>query len=90
MIGICYDVYMRTTLMLDDDIADSVRALAARLRCPMRDVINNALRAGLDQVGKQGMAKPYKTTPRPLGLRAGLSYDNIQELLEQIEGPGTP
>ena len=76
--------------MLDDDIADSVRALAARLRCPMRDVINNALRAGLDQVGKVGAAKPYKTIPRPLGLKAGLSYDNVQELLEHIEGEGAP
>ena len=74
--------------MLDDDVADLVRALAEELRCSMRDVINQALRAGLDRVGKAGAAKPYQTIPRPLGLKEGLSYDNVQELLEQIEGEG--
>ena len=72
--------------MLDDDIFDSVREVARKQSCPMREVINRALRIGLDQFGKTGASKPYTTIPRPLGLKAGLSYDNVQDLLAHLEG----
>ena len=36
---------------------------------------------------KQKPRKPFKVDARPLGLRAGLSYDNIGEMLETLEGP---
>ena len=49
------------------------------------EVVNEALRKGLKQT--EGIvAKPYKMVPLALGLKPGLSYDNIQELLDQIEG----
>ena len=35
-------------------------------------------------------AKPYRTKARPLGLRGGLNYDNIGELLARAEGEGHP
>ena len=81
---------MRTTLVLDDDLADSIRSLAERMNCSMREVVNRALRAGIDQVEKPAISKPYKTVPRPLGLKPGLSYDNVQELLDQIEAEEKP
>jgi hypothetical protein len=31
--------------------------------------------------------KPFKVTPRPLGLPPRLSYDCIPTLLEELEGP---
>lgn len=31
--------------------------------------------------------KPFVVHPRPLGLPPGLSYDNIGDLLEALEGP---
>jgi len=34
----------------------------------------------------QIVAKLYRTQGRPMGLRTGLSNDNIGELLAQIEG----
>ena len=52
---------------------------------PLKEVINAALRLGLDQVLKPPAAKPFRTQPRPLGLRRGLSYDNIAELLARAE-----
>lgn len=30
--------------------------------------------------------KRFVVHPRPLGLPAGLSYDNVEELLEALEG----
>jgi hypothetical protein len=77
---------MRTTLTLDPDVAAKAKRSAAKLGQPFKRVINSALRIGLDEVLKPAAAKPYKTKARALGLRPGLSYDNIGELLAQIEG----
>jgi hypothetical protein len=77
---------MRTTLSIDDDVMERARAIAAKLRTPFRAVINEALRAGLDQVEQPTKQRPYKTKPHAMGLRSGRNIDNIQELLAQIEG----
>ena len=77
---------MRTTLTLDPDVAAKAKKSAAKLGKPFKEVINSALRLGLDQVLNPPPAKPYRTKPRPLGLRPGLSYDNISELLARAEG----
>ena len=77
---------MRTTLTLDPDIASRAKQGAAKLRKPLKEVINAALRVGLDKILAPPPAKPYRTKPRPLGLRRGLSYDNISELLSRAEG----
>ncbi len=77
---------MRTTLTLDPDVAAKARKGAARLGKPLKEVINAALRIGLDQVLAPPPAKAYRTVARPLGLRRGFSYDNIGELLARAEG----
>lgn len=77
---------MRTTLTLDADVAAKIKKGANQLGKPMKEVINAALRVGLDEVLKPRPSKPYRTKPRPLGLRPGLSYDNISELLAYAEG----
>jgi len=77
---------MRTTLTLDPDIAAKAKKGAAKLRKPFKEVINAALRVGLDEILAPPAAKPYRTKPRPLGLRRGFSYDNIAELMAIGEG----
>ena len=77
---------MRTTLTLDPDVAAKARKGAARLRKPFKEVVNHALRLGLDEVLSPPAAKPYRTRPRPLGLRSGLNYDDIAGLLTIGEG----
>jgi hypothetical protein len=52
----------------------------------LKEIINAALRAGLDQVLSPPAARPYRTKPRPLGLRQGFNYDNISELVAAAEG----
>jgi hypothetical protein len=81
---------MRTTLTLDPDVAAKAKKGAAKLGRPFRDVINAALRVGLEEVLKPAKPKPYRTQPRPLGLRQGFSYDNIAELLARAEGEDHP
>jgi hypothetical protein len=77
---------MRTTLTLDPDVAVKARQGAARLQKPFKEVINAALRVGLDQILAPPAAQRYRTKGRPLGLRRGFSYDNISELLARAEG----
>lgn len=77
---------MRTTLTLDPDVAAKAKKGMAKLHKPFKEVINTALRIGLDEVLKPPTAKRYQTKGRPLGLRGGLSYDNIGELLTRAEG----
>ena len=81
---------MRTTLTLDPDIAAKARKGAARLRKPFKEVINAALRVGLDEILAPPAAQPCRTKPRPLGLREGFGYDNISELIATAEGEGHP
>lgn len=77
---------MRTTLTLDPDVAAKAKKGAARLHKPLKEIINAALRAGLDEVLAPPAARPYRTKPRPMGLRRGFSYDNISELVAAAEG----
>jgi hypothetical protein len=77
---------MRTTLTLDPDVAAKAKRGAARMRKPFKEVINAALRIGLDEILAPPTAKAYRTKARPLGLRQGFSYDNISELIAAGEG----
>ena len=77
---------MRTTLAIDDDVLDRAKAVAARLHAPFRRVVNEALRTGLQTVEEPAKRRAYRTRPHKLGLKAGRSLDNIQELLAQTEG----
>ncbi len=82
---------MRTTIIIDDDILDQAKALAAKLHLPFRRVVNEALRTGLPSVEKlNSQSRPYTTHPQLMGLKAGLRLDNVQELLSQIEGEDQP
>jgi hypothetical protein len=81
-----HDACMRTTLTLDPDVAAKAKQGAIRLRKPLKEVINAALRLGLEQVLYPPASKRYRTKPSPLGLRRGFSYDNIGELLARAEG----
>lgn len=77
---------MRTTLSIDNDVLERARSIAAKLRTPFKKVVNEALRAGLDQVEQPTKCRSYKTKPHAMGLRSGRNLDNIQELLALIEG----
>ena len=81
-----HDACMRTTLTLDPDVAAKAKKGAAMLGKPFKEIVNTALRIGLDQVLKPPKSKPYRTKGHALGLRRGFNYDNIAELLARGEG----
>ncbi len=78
---------VRTTLTLDDDVAAKLRAEARQSGEPFKQVVNRVLRAGLYAKTQTKTLPPFKVKTRDLGLRPGFDFDNIEELLERIEGP---
>ena len=77
---------MRTTISLEDDVAVLLQREIRRSGVSFKQAVNHYLRLGL-MASTQENPKPFKVTPRPLGLPEGLSYDNIGELLDALEGP---
>lgn len=41
----------------------------------------------VDSLLTEEMRRRFIVTPRPMGLPEGLSYDNIGELIQHLEGP---
>lgn len=79
---------MRTTLTLDDDVAAKLEAEARRTGLSFKETLNAMLRIGL--AAKRGkLPRPsFKVKPLPLEPRDGnMSFDNIEALLDQVEGP---
>lgn len=77
---------MRTTLSLDDDVARRLQQESRRSGMSFKEVVNHFLRRGLT-AAKRPARKPFAVTARKLGLPPGLSYDNVEQLLEALEGP---
>lgn len=78
---------MRTTLTIDDDVAAQLERLRRSRDSSLRDIVNDALRRGLREMG----ARPKKREPfrtRPIdGVKPLLdNFDNIAEALAYAEG----
>ena len=76
---------MRTTLSIDEDVASLLRKEMRESGSSLKQAVNRLLRLGLTAAPQRG--KPFTVHPRRLGLPPGLSYDNVEELIESLEGP---
>jgi hypothetical protein len=75
---------IRTTLTLDEDVYERLQQESRSRGIPFKQTLNDVIRMGLHaQMPKRTM----KIETFDLGSFAGLDYDNIGELLEQLEGP---
>lgn len=78
---------MRTTISLDTDVAEKLQSEMRRRRSNnFKETVNDVLRRGLLMHRELAAAKPFKVRARSMGVKPGLNYDNIGELLEQLEG----
>ncbi len=81
------NAFMRTTLTLDDDVAARLIELQRRKGLAFKDAVNEVLRRRLEvELSQTAVIKPFKVIARPMGIKPGLNYANIGELLEQMEG----
>ena len=75
---------MRTTLSIDDDVASLLKKEMRQSGSSLKQAVNRLLRLGLTAAPARG--KPFTVHARRLGLPPGLSYDNVEELIESLEG----
>jgi len=76
---------VRTTLTLDDDVAQKLADEARRTRRSFKAVVNEALRLGLLQ-HHSGSQQPFRVRARPLGVREGMDLADIESLLDRLDG----
>jgi hypothetical protein len=80
---------MRTTITLDEDVAERVREHMRANNRGFKEAINDLIRKGLSFSAPTARS-PFRAQARALGLKPGLSLDNIEELLDQVEGTHRP
>jgi ribbon-helix-helix CopG family protein len=79
---------MRTTLTIEDDIAAQLERLRRKDDASLKDLINEALRRGLQTMdARPKKKKPFKTRAFDLGEPL-INLDNIAEALAYLEGEG--
>lgn len=83
-----HDVNMRTTVTLDDDLAEQILDLAHRRKEPFKTVLNESLRRGLSGGGPPRGQKPFVVRARPMRLRAGLDEAKLSQIAEELEDAG--
>ncbi len=76
---------MRTTLTLDDDVADSLKLQSRLLGKPFKQVVNDVLRRGMAP-GSQGSELPtFRVVPNRSGLVPGVDPLRINQLNDALE-----
>ena len=86
---------MRTTLTLDDDIADALRERARLTGTPFKQVVNDTLRRGMSPRIGEARAE-YRVVPRRGGFVRGVDPLRLNQLNDQLaseeftskDGPG--
>jgi hypothetical protein len=78
---------MRTTLTLDDDVAAMIERVQKKTDGRLKDVVNEALRYGLERMSQPSAAKRrFTTRPADLGRCYFPNLDNTWEVLAEAEG----
>ncbi len=79
---------MRTTLTLDDDVAVALEQLRKKRDVGLKDLVNEILRRGLNEMARPTRREPFRTKGVSLGRMRLTTLDNIAESLATAEGEG--
>ena len=75
---------MRTTLTLDDDLAEALKAQARRTDQPFKKVVNDTLRQGLSPALPEA-GPDYRVRPHESGFRPGVDPMRLNQLNDSLE-----
>jgi hypothetical protein len=84
--GIMMSREMRTTLTLDDDVAAQLRERSRATGSTFKEVVNEAIRAGL-QAGSRPMTTlpAFRISPRDGAFRIGVDMLHLNRLSDELE-----
>lgn len=74
---------MRTTVTLDEDLAQRLKAVARERKIPFKAALNEAVRAGLAR--RAPASKPYRVPELDLRARPGVDLDKALRLAGELE-----
>ena len=80
-----YDADMRTTLTIDDDIADALHERARLLDLPFKQVVNDALRRGMSPGTREAPSPEYRVVPRHSGFAPGIDPLKLNQINDQLD-----
>lgn len=76
---------MRTTLTLDPDVANDIERIRRQRGRSLKQVVNDALRLGLERLDEPARPTRFRTRGVSLGAPS-LPLDNVAEALTHAEG----
>ncbi len=76
---------MRTTLTIGDETDQRLRRLAREQNRTYKELVNDALRAGLDQLEVCEPASRYQVEAEELGLRPGVDRTKLNQAYDELE-----
>jgi len=77
---------MRTTLTLDDELADQLKILARGSGRSFKEVTNDAIRKGLSiGEGPTGPPEPFRVRPKACGFRPGVDPLKLNQIYDDLE-----
>jgi hypothetical protein len=76
---------LRTTLTLDPDVERLVADEVHRLRRPIKQVVNDAIRRGLSPRLADAPLRPYRTVVHKAKLKAGIDPGSLNRLADELE-----
>lgn len=77
---------MRTTLTIEDKLAEALKEAAYRSKKSFKQVVNETLRAGLEIQRRPRNARPYRVVPASLGgVIPGIDLDKALRLADTLE-----
>lgn len=74
---------MRTTVTLEDDLAETLRQQAHERDVPFKRVLNDAIRIGLSSSARS--PKPFRMKPSDMGIRPGIDLIKANQLAADLE-----
>ena len=78
---------MRTTLTLDDDVADFLKRQARLLNKPFKEVVNEMLRRGMSPTIGERSRPEYRVLPNRSGLAPEIDPLQLNQFNDELIGP---
>jgi hypothetical protein len=80
-----YDVFMRTTMTIDDDLMLIVKRRAVETGRPVKEVINQSIRRGLESLQSGEEKEPYQCPVFAMGTPGYRIIDKALRVAEELE-----
>ena len=80
-----HDDAMRTTLTIDDDIADYLKAQSRLHDKPFKQVVNDVLRRGMAPRSRRTAPPRFRIVPNNSGLAPGIDPRRLNQLNDQLQ-----